>query len=76
MIKIDLNLFATLNKFLPENSQGYEIQENMTVNELITSLEIPPDDVKLIFINGKKKDRSYTLQHGDRVGIFPPVGGG
>lgn len=76
MITIDLNLFATLSHFLPENAHAYEIDENMTVKSLISDLGISLKDVKLIFINGKKNDPSYILQDGDRVGLFPPVGGG
>lgn len=46
------------------------------VMDLVTQLAIPEEDVKLIFINGKKEALSYVLQDNDRVGIFPPVGGG
>jgi len=76
MIQIDLKLFVTLAKYLPENSQAHEIKEGTTVNELIKDLGIPCDIVKLIFINGKKQDGAYRIQHKDRVGMFPPVGGG
>jgi sulfur carrier protein ThiS len=76
MIQIDLKLFVTLAKYLPEGAQAYEIKEGTCVKDLIQDLGIPSDVVKLIFINGKKKDRHYCIQNRDRVGIFPPVGGG
>ena len=76
MIKIDLKLFVTLSKFLPENSGYYEIPEETTVEELISDLGIPSKLVKLIFINGKRQDSSNRLKPDDRVGLFPPVGGG
>ncbi len=76
MIQIDLKLFVTLSKYLPLGSETYEIKEGTTVNELVTDLGIPDGIVKLIFINGKKQDWNYCIQHGDRVGMFPPVGGG
>lgn len=76
MIQINLNLFATLAKYRPKNPEGYEIVEGKTVEELITDLKVPREQVKLIFINGKRKNESYQLKSGDRVGIFPPVGGG
>ena len=76
MIKIDLKLFVTLSKYFPENNDGLEIPEKTTVEMLIADLDIPSDLVKLIFINGKMQDRKYQLKHNDRVGIFPPVGGG
>jgi len=76
MIQIDLKLFVTLAKYLPRGSGAHEIKEGTTVEELIKDLGIPPDMVKLIFINGKKQDGNYRIQHKDRVGMFPPVGGG
>lgn len=76
MIKIDLKLFVTLSKYIPEQGRKLEIQEDTTVGTLILDLGIPPGLVKLIFVNGKKQDNSYQLQNNDRVGLFPPVGGG
>ena len=66
----------TLSGYLPENNESLEIHEDTTVEKLIMNLGIPDELVKLIFINGKCGDRSYLLKQGDRVGLFPPVGGG
>ena len=76
MIKIDLKLFVTLSKYLPKDSECLEIPEETTIEKLISDLGIPGDLVKLIFINGKRQDRKYRLKNNDRVGLFPPVGGG
>jgi molybdopterin converting factor small subunit len=37
---------------------------------------MPREKAKLIFINGVKAELTSTLEGGERVGIFPPVGGG
>ncbi len=76
MIKIDLNLFVTLSKYLPEDSDCFEVSDNTSVEKLISDLGIEQGSVKLIFVNGKKQDHSYVLKNGDRLGLFPPVGGG
>lgn len=76
MIKIDLKLFVTLSKYSPEDGKDFKILEETRVDKLISDLGIPRDIVKLIFINGKRMDGTYRLKHGDRVGLFPPVGGG
>ena len=75
-IKIDIKLFVTLAAYAPENADNYTVQVGTTVEMLIKELNIPEDTVKLIFVNGRKQDASYMLQSGDRVGLFPPVGGG
>lgn len=75
-IKIEIKLFVTLAAFTPENADNFTVQEGTTVEMLIRELNIPADTVKLIFVNGRKQDTTYVLQSGDRLGMFPPVGGG
>lgn len=76
MITIDLNLFATLSRHLAARESAFEIKENTSIKELIAIIGVSPDDVKLIFVNGKKEGLDYLIQDKDRVGLFPPVGGG
>ncbi len=76
MIKIDLKLFVTLSKYLPEDSECFEVPDNTSVEKLISDLGIEPGIVKLIFVNGKKQNGKYVLKNHDRLGLFPPVGGG
>ena len=73
---IQLRLFATLMKFSPENKDRYAVNPGTTVRELVEQLGIPFKEAKLVFIDGKRVKPETTLQGGERVGIFPPVGGG
>ncbi len=73
---INIKLFATLNKFNPDSSDNYPIKPGTAVETLLDELGIPRTEAKLIFINGIKHDLTSVLQGGERVGIFPPVGGG
>ncbi len=73
---IQIKLFATLNKFNPGYSDNYPIKPGITVETLLDELDIPKTEAKLIFINGIKCGLTSVLQGGERVGIFPPVGGG
>lgn len=73
---IDLRLYATLAEHMPDNAAQYPISEGTTVADLIEALSINASHAKLIFINGKKAALETALNGGERVGIFPPVGGG
>ncbi|MCP4117199.1 MAG: MoaD/ThiS family protein [Desulfobacteraceae bacterium] len=75
-MEIELRLFATLTKYLPPEPEAYRVPGDTTVEKLLIELGIPREETKLIFINGKKHELDYWLSQGDRVGIFPPVGGG
>jgi molybdopterin converting factor small subunit len=43
---------------------------------LKNELGVPPDEVKIVFVNGVSRRFDHVLADGDRVGIFSPVGGG
>lgn len=81
MIKIQLNLFASLSRFLPQQPQSgfsvlMEIQEGTTVTSLMESLNVPAELPKIIFLNGIHATETAVLKEGDRLGIFPPLAGG
>ena len=73
---IQIKLFASLQEFTPPSSDKYPLDSGLTIHSLLKQLNVPPEKAKLIFINGVKADLTATLKGGERVGIFPPVGGG
>ncbi|WDP92840.1 MAG: MoaD/ThiS family protein [Desulfobacter sp.] len=75
MNRIDLKLFVTLAQYHPGEGR-LEIENGTTVADLIKNCGIPEEEVKLIFINGRKAGAGDVIRDGDRVGLFPPVGGG
>lgn len=80
-VRVEVRLYATFAQYAPSQRAGeafdLEIEASGSVAHLIRRLAIPESEVHLIMINGRViHDRSQTLQEGDRVGLFPPVGGG
>ncbi len=73
---IQLKLFATLSGLSPENAEAVPIDPGITIEGLLEQVKIPKDKARLIFINGVKSDLGSQLKGGERIGIFPPVGGG
>ena len=73
---IQIKLFATLQRFMPVSAEKYAIDAGTTIRSLLQQLEIPEDKAKLIFIDGLKAELTTVLKGGERIGIFPPVGGG
>jgi len=78
MIRIDLKLFVNLARFHPggTGSGPHKVAEGLRVDQLIQDLGIDENMVKLVFVNGRKALADQLLADGDRVGLFPPVGGG
>lgn len=79
-MKIEACLYATLSKYLPEKNSNrctvLEVETNATVGQVIDRLDIPGKSVKLVFVNGIRGTTDTVLSDGDRIGLFPPVGGG
>lgn len=46
------------------------------VGDLLARLEIAPDDVGVVVINGRVASKTAPLADGDEVGLFPPLAGG
>jgi hypothetical protein len=75
-LHIELRLFASLKKFSPDNTDRFPISPGETVGEVLGRLKVPLDEVKLVFLDGVKGEIASVLHGGERVGVFPPVGGG
>jgi sulfur-carrier protein len=76
MAEIELRLFATLSSLMPAGADRYAIPEGMTIHQLLGELKLSSTEAKLIFVDGVRADLDTRLHGGERVGIFPPVGGG
>jgi sulfur-carrier protein len=75
-LKIEIHLFASLRPFAPPDASGYPVEAGTTIENLIDALNIPKNQILLIFVNGVKCGLQTVIKDGDRIGIFPPVGGG
>ena len=73
---IQVKCFATLAGFEPEHSDDYPVVADETVASLIRRLGMKEDDVNLMFVNSQRAFLHSPVKDGDRVGLFPAVGGG
>ncbi len=75
-VYVEVRLYASLKSKTPGASDQFPIDPGATVADVMAALEIPLESVKLIFINGVKGEPYSKLTGGERIAIFPPVGGG
>lgn len=76
MTTIELKLFASLTAHTPPDAETFPIKSGMRVADLLEQIGVPLSEARLIFINGVRADANSCLYGKERVGIFPPVGGG
>ncbi len=80
-MRVDVRRYATLAGAATGRPAGapelVDVDTGETVARLLVCLPLAPDAVHLLMINGRiVHDRSARLADGDRVALFPPVGGG
>lgn len=79
-MKVKVRLFANLRDYVPEAKIGttleVELAEGALVKDLVDHFHLPPELVKLVYVNAVYREMDFQLSDGDEVGIFPPIGGG
>ncbi|MFP4194204.1 MAG: MoaD/ThiS family protein [Desulfobacterales bacterium] len=79
-MELEVYLYASLAKYLPQKTSGKSVRVNAesgsTARDVLKKLGVSEKVVKIAFVNGVKKDLDAAVSNGDRVGFFPPVGGG
>ena len=80
MVEIELRLYAGLRAAgcpaPPGGPSVLVVEEGTTLEGLLARLGIPREAVALSFVNGLAQPLDDVLRDRDRVGLFPPVGGG
>jgi len=79
-MSIKIFLSSSLRKYV----EGYDpltgvertIEHPISVKNFCNDLKIPVEAVKIVMINGKRVAMDHYVEEGDRVALFPPVGGG
>jgi molybdopterin synthase sulfur carrier subunit len=80
-VRVEVRLYATFAAYAPTERAGdafdVKFETSPSLADLIRRLGIPEDEVHLAIVNGRIiHDHAHPLREGDRIALFPPVGGG
>jgi molybdopterin synthase sulfur carrier subunit len=79
-MQVRVKLYATLSRYFSNAAPGIpfemELPEGATVADLVNSLKLPREEVKVFFVKGRARPIDWPLAPDDEVGIFPLIGGG
>lgn len=75
---IEVRLFATLAPKSRRGKRRFEVEpaSGLTVLDVVRQEELNPSDIHIVMRNGSHAKLDSVLEDGDRIGLFPPVGGG
>lgn len=75
-IRLSASLRRQVSGYDPLRGLSLPWQPDIDVAEVLSGLGLAPQDVKIIMVNGRAGGLRDALADGDRLGLFPAVGGG
>lgn len=77
-MKVTGKLHGFLAKYSKSEGPEFtvELVDDATVLELLATLEVPEEKVRLVFINNRQKKKLDTLNEGDCIKCVPYLPGG
>jgi len=79
-VPLTIFLSSSLRAYIPgyDPSSGLTVKDEQgsSISELCQKLGIPVEKIKIVMVNGRREELSYILRGDERLGFFPPVGGG
>jgi len=79
-MQLEVRLYATLREHAPAGAIAgvffLSLPDGVTVKELLDEIGISEEKVHMRMVNGVGVADGHVLKDNDRVGLFPPVGGG
>lgn len=80
MINIEVRSYANLQQYSPNLKIGEPLvmvlNHETKLKDLLEELKLPKEEVNTVFVNGKWEGEHYILRDGDKIFIFPAIGGG
>jgi len=78
-MEVKVKLYTIFKKYGEgklDKDNNISIPEHLTLQDLISHLNIPERLGKVCLVNGNPRDIEYTLSEGDEVKIVSIIGGG
>jgi sulfur carrier protein ThiS len=79
-METEVMLTSGFSKYLPPGSENFscrlELEEGVTISQVLEKLKIPRFGQMTIFVNGAPSKLNHQLQPGDKLKISPPLPGG
>jgi molybdopterin converting factor small subunit len=75
---VEVQLWSYLVEYAPAGHKRFnmEVGTEANIGLLLSTLEIPPEEQKVVLVNGRQATDQTPLADGDEVIVFPAIAGG
>jgi molybdopterin converting factor small subunit len=75
---ITVKSYASMRTYLAGLPPGGELEmpRGCRVGDVFRKLKVPPDQERIVLVNGRHRSLDDFLSPGDTLIFFPPLGGG
>lgn len=75
---VEVQLWSYLVEYAPAGHKRFnmEVGTEANIGLLLSTLEIPPEEQKVVLVNGRQATDHTPLADGDEVIVFPAIAGG
>ena len=77
MPTIQVNLYASLRRYGGGSpTVEVDVAPGTTVGQVLDELRIPFGETRILFVDHRAAAPEHTLSGGEKVAVFPSIGGG
>jgi sulfur-carrier protein len=75
-IFLNASLRQYVSGYNPYQGVTLKVAPGVTVAQVADRLGLPAAEIALIMVDGRRQEADFSLQGSERLGLFPPIGGG
>jgi len=78
MGKVSIKVRGHVVQYFPQQEERFEVDifQPMTIFDLLKQLQVDPQLIMMVHINGQKQPKAALVNVGDEVLLFSPPAGG
>ena len=77
MARVSIHLYASFRACAGGASEvELDVEPGETVQQVLERLGVPVEQTRIVFVDSRAADLGQPLSGGERVGVFPAIGGG
>jgi sulfur carrier protein ThiS len=76
LVKLSASLRREVPGYDPQEGLEIDLPGGATIQDALDRIDLPAEKIKIVMVNGLTAPLDHELVDGDRIALFPALGGG